>query len=181
MNRTFNFLCPNGTIFSQETLVCVWWNQFDCNSAPGLFGNNANLYDYSITGSPPAAAGDSGRPGNDFGSPATGPSSAPYPSTPSFGSGPTGPYPAAADGPINPSGPSGFPSTPSSYPTQDFGGYQGGPPSPTYAPPSNVPSQGFVPQTPQGFGPAQGNDAPYPAAGQPQTPPTREYLPPRRG
>lgn len=50
LNTTFNFLCPNGTIFSQEHLVCVWWNQFDCNSAPGLFGNNAYIYDYSKTG-----------------------------------------------------------------------------------------------------------------------------------
>lgn len=50
LNTTFNFLCPNGTIFSQEHLVCVWWNQFDCNSAPSLFGNNANIYDYSKNG-----------------------------------------------------------------------------------------------------------------------------------
>lgn len=50
LNTTFNFLCPNGTIFSQEHLVCVWWNQFDCNSAPALYGNNANIYDYSKTG-----------------------------------------------------------------------------------------------------------------------------------
>lgn len=50
LNTTFNFLCPNGTIFSQEHLVCVWWNQFDCNSAPNLYGNNAYIYDYSKTG-----------------------------------------------------------------------------------------------------------------------------------
>uniref|UniRef100_T1GL90 Chitin-binding type-2 domain-containing protein n=1 Tax=Megaselia scalaris TaxID=36166 RepID=T1GL90_MEGSC len=50
-NRTYSFLCPNGTIFSQETLVCVWWNQFDCNLAPSLYENNAFIYDYSQTGS----------------------------------------------------------------------------------------------------------------------------------
>lgn len=50
LNRTYDFLCPNGTIFSQESLVCVWWNQFDCQSAPGLFGNNAYIYDYSKNG-----------------------------------------------------------------------------------------------------------------------------------
>lgn len=50
LNRTFDFLCPNGTIFSQESLVCVWWNQFDCQSAPNLYGNNAYIYDYSKTG-----------------------------------------------------------------------------------------------------------------------------------
>ncbi|XP_050303350.1 spidroin-2-like isoform X2 [Anthonomus grandis grandis] len=49
-NKTYDFLCPNGTIFHQEYLVCVWWNQFDCNSAPSFFGINANIYDYSITG-----------------------------------------------------------------------------------------------------------------------------------
>ncbi|VVC89239.1 unnamed protein product [Leptidea sinapis] len=50
-NITYDFLCPNGTIFSQEVFVCVWWNQFDCNSAPALYELNANLYDYSIMGS----------------------------------------------------------------------------------------------------------------------------------
>ncbi|EDW14146.1 uncharacterized protein LOC6572578 [Drosophila mojavensis] len=47
LNRTFSFLCPNGTVFSQETLVCVWWNQYDCVSAPSLYANNAYIYDYS--------------------------------------------------------------------------------------------------------------------------------------
>lgn len=51
-NKTYDFICPNGTIFSQEVFVCVWWNEFDCHSAPGLYGLNANLYDYSIVGSP---------------------------------------------------------------------------------------------------------------------------------
>ncbi|CAG9815313.1 unnamed protein product [Phaedon cochleariae] len=50
-NKTYDFLCPNGTVFHQEHLVCVWWNQFDCNSAPSLYGINANIYDRSITGS----------------------------------------------------------------------------------------------------------------------------------
>ncbi|KAH8335506.1 hypothetical protein KR074_004239, partial [Drosophila pseudoananassae] len=47
LNRTYSFLCPNGTVFSQETLVCVWWNQYDCVSAPSLYSNNAYIYDYS--------------------------------------------------------------------------------------------------------------------------------------
>ncbi|XP_039970703.1 elastin [Bactrocera tryoni] len=46
LNRTYSFLCPNGTIFSQETLVCVWWNQFECGTAPALYANNAYIYDY---------------------------------------------------------------------------------------------------------------------------------------
>lgn len=46
LNRTFSFLCPNGTIFSQEVLVCVWWNQYECASSLALYANNAYIYDY---------------------------------------------------------------------------------------------------------------------------------------
>lgn len=42
--KTYDFLCPNGTIFHQEFLVCVWWNLFDCSLAPSFYGANANLY-----------------------------------------------------------------------------------------------------------------------------------------
>ncbi|XP_066254311.1 uncharacterized protein [Euwallacea similis] len=47
-NKTYDFLCPNGTIFHQEYLVCVWWNLFDCTSAPSFYSINSNIYDYSI-------------------------------------------------------------------------------------------------------------------------------------
>lgn len=71
LNRTFDFLCPNGTIFSQEVFVCVWWNQFDCSSAPGLYNKNADIYDYSQTGAPPTTGGQ----GSGFGgAPGQGPS-----------------------------------------------------------------------------------------------------------
>lgn len=84
LNTTFNFLCPNGTIFSQEALVCVWWNQFDCNSAPGLFGNNAYIYDYSKTGqSQDGSNGFSGQ-GSSF----DGGFGAAQPSGPGFGAQP---------------------------------------------------------------------------------------------
>lgn len=46
-NRTFDFICPNGTIFHQAYLVCVWWNQFDCNLAPSLFEVNFNNFEAS--------------------------------------------------------------------------------------------------------------------------------------
>uniref|UniRef100_A0A6P7H9W4 Glutenin, high molecular weight subunit DX5-like n=1 Tax=Diabrotica virgifera virgifera TaxID=50390 RepID=A0A6P7H9W4_DIAVI len=60
-NKTYDFLCPNGTIFHQEYLVCVWWNLFDCDSAPSLYDKNANIYDYSMIGT-------GGRSGGAFGS-----------------------------------------------------------------------------------------------------------------
>lgn len=63
-NRTYSFLCPNGTLFSQETLVCVWWNQFDCNLAPSLYQNNAFIYDYSQAGS----GSYTGQPATNFNS-----------------------------------------------------------------------------------------------------------------
>ena len=43
-NRQWSFLCPNGTIFSQQHFVCVWWHQFDCNDATALYDLNAKLY-----------------------------------------------------------------------------------------------------------------------------------------
>ncbi|KAL3277835.1 hypothetical protein HHI36_013177 [Cryptolaemus montrouzieri] len=62
-NKTYNFLCPNGTIFHQEYLVCVWWNTFDCNLASSLYNINANIYDYSIVGAPQQSTGFLGTPG----------------------------------------------------------------------------------------------------------------------
>lgn len=131
LNRTYDFLCPNGTIFSQEHLVCVWWNQFDCQSAPSLYGNNAYIYDYSQTGQQaggfagaqgqigiPSAPGTQGqttafpgagqRPGTAGvgGFPSTGRPSGPSSSFPGT-TGPQGPsssYPGAT-GPQGPSGP----------------------------------------------------------------------------
>lgn len=46
LNRTYSFLCPNGTIFSQEVFVCVWWHQYDCLTSPTFYPNNAYIYDY---------------------------------------------------------------------------------------------------------------------------------------
>lgn len=47
----YDFLCPNGTIFHQRYFVCVWWNQFECNTAESLYSSNENLYDYDKMGS----------------------------------------------------------------------------------------------------------------------------------
>uniref|UniRef100_A0A1A9WL77 Chitin-binding type-2 domain-containing protein n=1 Tax=Glossina brevipalpis TaxID=37001 RepID=A0A1A9WL77_9MUSC len=62
LNRTYSFLCPNGTIFSQEVLVCVWWNQYDCASAPSLYANNAFIYDYGTERIPTNAGYQGGAP-----------------------------------------------------------------------------------------------------------------------
>ncbi|KAL1491456.1 hypothetical protein ABEB36_012053 [Hypothenemus hampei] len=73
-SQTYDFLCPNGTIFHQEYLVCVWWNQFDCNSAPALFNTNSKLYDgrssqsqgeYTISGGGSTSGNNDGYGQND--------------------------------------------------------------------------------------------------------------------
>ena len=43
-DRDWTFLCPNGTIFNQEIFTCVWWFDFDCESAEGLYSLNEGLY-----------------------------------------------------------------------------------------------------------------------------------------
>ncbi|KAK7074674.1 hypothetical protein SK128_023728 [Halocaridina rubra] len=35
-----SFLCPNGTIFNQEYLVCDWWFNFDCADAEDFYSVN---------------------------------------------------------------------------------------------------------------------------------------------
>ncbi|RWS26868.1 uncharacterized protein B4U80_02133 [Leptotrombidium deliense] len=42
--RHDKFLCPNGTIFNQETRVCDWWYNVHCPSSPFKFDVNADLY-----------------------------------------------------------------------------------------------------------------------------------------
>ncbi|XP_066581995.1 uncharacterized protein [Prorops nasuta] len=38
--RKDSFLCPNGTLFNQETLVCEWWNKVDCSKAKNFYSVN---------------------------------------------------------------------------------------------------------------------------------------------
>lgn len=176
LNRTYDFLCPNGTIFSQQHLVCVWWNQFDCSSAPSLYGNNAYIYDYSQQGQqrpqtngqnvpssqgpvgPSSSFGGNTGPSSSFGG-NTGPSSSfggnNGPSS-SFGgnNGPTGPATGfggnrGQTGPSSSFGGNKLPTGPSS----SFGGNTG---------PSNVPS--LIGQ------PGTGPSAIYPGATAPAVP-----------
>lgn len=58
-----SFLCPNGTIFSQQHFVCVWWFEFDCNTAPQLYDLNAQLYT-EVEGQPQGGAGGGGGGGS---------------------------------------------------------------------------------------------------------------------
>ena len=44
-SQQWSFLCPNGTIFSQEDRVCVWWSDFDCSRSPSLYELNSNFFD----------------------------------------------------------------------------------------------------------------------------------------
>jgi hypothetical protein len=38
-----SFLCPNGTIFNQQYLVCDWWFNFDCSQAQGFYSVNEQI------------------------------------------------------------------------------------------------------------------------------------------
>ena len=44
LDRQWSFLCPNGTIFNQEIFTCVWWFDFDCNTAESFYSLNDDLY-----------------------------------------------------------------------------------------------------------------------------------------
>ncbi|XP_035205870.1 uncharacterized protein LOC118180903 [Stegodyphus dumicola] len=39
-----SFLCPNGTIFSQEKFACQWWYKVNCADSPRFYAINDNLY-----------------------------------------------------------------------------------------------------------------------------------------
>lgn len=39
-----SFLCPNGTIFSQEKFSCQWWYKVSCSESPKFYGKNDELY-----------------------------------------------------------------------------------------------------------------------------------------
>ncbi|XP_045024759.1 mucin-2 [Daphnia magna] len=38
-----SFLCPNGTIFSQESFACLWWHDVECATSQQFFNLNANI------------------------------------------------------------------------------------------------------------------------------------------
>lgn len=53
--RFDTFLCPNGTIFSQQHFVCVWWWQVECNQSSQFYKLNDAIY----CNSPPASSTNS--------------------------------------------------------------------------------------------------------------------------
>ena len=42
-DNMWSFLCPNGTIFNQEIFTCVWWFDFDCDTAAGRHSINRHV------------------------------------------------------------------------------------------------------------------------------------------
>lgn len=41
--RQHSFLCPVGTLFSQQFFVCDWWYNVDCAAAAQSYGLNAQI------------------------------------------------------------------------------------------------------------------------------------------
>ena len=57
LSFTISLLFPAGTIFHQEIFTCVWWFDFDCNTAESLYSLNDALYEEP---SDPASGGGQG-------------------------------------------------------------------------------------------------------------------------
>ena len=69
--RQDSFLCPNGTIFNQQYLVCDWWFNFDCAAAEEFFSVNEAIGQEEGAEGP---YGASGQPENGYGAAASAPS-----------------------------------------------------------------------------------------------------------
>merc|ERR1712226_47158 len=41
----YTFLCPNGTIFSQQYFVCDWWFNVDCSVTESFYSLNELLFE----------------------------------------------------------------------------------------------------------------------------------------
>ncbi|XP_076047259.1 uncharacterized protein LOC143028773 [Oratosquilla oratoria] len=61
-----SFLCPNGTIFNQQYLVCDWWFNFDCSQATSFYSVN------EFIGQEPNGYGANGVPSSAYGVPGVG-------------------------------------------------------------------------------------------------------------
>ena len=63
-----SFLCPNGTLFSQEVFVCDWWFNVDCGAAAGQYGAVAGAFGGAGSGAGSGAgeAGECPAPSNTY-------------------------------------------------------------------------------------------------------------------
>lgn len=60
--RFDTFLCPNGTIFSQQHFVCVWWWQVDCQQSKNFYKLNDGIYCNSMFPISSSSASSPSRP-----------------------------------------------------------------------------------------------------------------------
>ncbi|XP_064081933.1 pro-resilin-like [Macrobrachium nipponense] len=60
-----SFLCPNGTIFNQQYLVCDWWFNFDCADAEDFYSVNEQI---GVVAYDPYGRSRNGNGNNGYGS-----------------------------------------------------------------------------------------------------------------
>merc|ERR1719234_2444914 len=53
----YSFLCPNGTLFNQQYIICDWWFNVDCSTAQDFWSLNEEVAAERQANSPPGAAG----------------------------------------------------------------------------------------------------------------------------
>merc|ERR1719477_150904 len=87
-----SFLCPNGTLFNQESFVCEYWFNVDCSQAESFYGLNDNIGTIEqgdgLDGAASSPSGGYASPPSSSGaSPAAG-----YAAPTSFASSPSGGY-----------------------------------------------------------------------------------------
>ncbi|KAF2357467.1 Chitin binding domain [Trinorchestia longiramus] len=58
-----SFLCPNGTVFNQQYLVCDWWFNFDCSQAKDFYSVNELI---GVVENGAYGASTSGQNGNGY-------------------------------------------------------------------------------------------------------------------
>lgn len=60
--RKISFLCPNGTIFRQNDLICDWWFKVNCALSPSLYAESSEI----LSRSQSQAAAKSGNQDNNL-------------------------------------------------------------------------------------------------------------------
>ena len=57
----YSFLCPNGSIFSQQYFICDWWFNVDCSLAQNLYSLNQQVADERAANSPDLRENNGGK------------------------------------------------------------------------------------------------------------------------